>query len=93
MPAGAMMMIVNATASMSAYANEKEVKAMPHPSEVVKPALSMNDLHLIGRALDVADDGEFGRFENRRLDELFDVLSAYLSETIGEDWMKREALV
>ena len=80
-------------AAVDAYCKEMETKPVPHPSEVVKPALSMNDLHLIGRALDVADDCEFGRHENRRLDELFDVLSAYLSQTIGEDWMKKEALV
>ena len=66
---------------------------MPHPSEVVKPSLSMNDLHLIGRALDVADESEFSRHENRRLDELFLVLGFYLSKTIGVDWSSREALV
>lgn len=66
---------------------------MPHPSEVVKPALSMNDLHLLGRVLEVADETEFSCHESRRLDELFAVLERYLSQTIGEGWLEREALV
>jgi hypothetical protein len=78
---------------------------MPAP----RPIIGLNDLHLLAKVLDAADDEflkpeytqtEDGLFhyvfsvpELRRCRQLFQQLDEFLDETFGEDWNDQEALV
>ena len=65
-----------------------------HPSLVEKPALSVADLHLIGKLINEAV-GELGftAGECDRLDELYTDLDDYLTQAVDADWPDKEALV
>lgn len=64
---------------------------MTHPSLVEKPALTVADLHLIGKFF--YQDGELTLAEHDRYDALADVFDDYLTVAVGDDWDAREALV
>jgi hypothetical protein len=64
-----------------------------------RPIIGLNDLHLLAKVLDAADDyelemyGGFSEAELRRCKQLFGQMDEFLDETFGEDWNDQEALV
>lgn len=76
------------------YCVQKGYQAMTHPSLVEKPALTVADLHLIGKLINEAV-GDLGltTAECQRLDDLYVDLDDYLTLAVAADWPETEALV
>ena len=59
--------------------------------------LSINDLHLLGKLLEQADDAYLDELgctedEKKRADHLYEALDAHLAAYFGDDWHDKEVL-